>query len=69
MGDSGCGTGQTTRLAAHRACDGQVTGIDLSAPMLAVATELAAVEHITNTTYIHGDAQRYPLPTAGFDTA
>ncbi|WP_157117405.1 class I SAM-dependent methyltransferase, partial [Nocardia vaccinii] len=66
--DIGCGTGQTTRLAARRADTGQVTGIDLSAPMLAVAAELAAAEHISNISYIHADAQRYRLPTAGFDT-
>ncbi len=65
--DIGCGTGQTTRLAARRAHAGHATGIDLSAPMLKVATALAAAEALTNTTYIHGDAQRYPLPAAGFD--
>ena len=32
--DIGCGTGQSTREAAHAAVDGSVVGVDVSAPML-----------------------------------
>jgi ubiquinone/menaquinone biosynthesis C-methylase UbiE len=67
--DIGCGTGETTRLAAVHANAGHATGIDLSAPMLAVAAELAAAEGITNLSWIRGDAQHHPFPEAGFDVA
>ncbi|GAA3125120.1 hypothetical protein GCM10017687_44310 [Streptomyces echinatus] len=39
--DLGCGSGQTTRLAALRASRGSALGLDLSAPMLAEARSRA----------------------------
>ncbi|GAA2840153.1 ubiquinone/menaquinone biosynthesis C-methylase UbiE [Nonomuraea rubra] len=35
--DIGCGTGDTTRIAARHAARGHAVGIDLSAPMLEIA--------------------------------
>ncbi|MEU6663650.1 methyltransferase domain-containing protein [Streptomyces sp. NPDC046821] len=65
--DVGCGTGQTTRLAARRAYDGNVVGIDLSAPMLERARRDAAAEDLDNVTFEQGDAQVHPFPDQGFD--
>src|SRR6266700_1693657 len=39
--DIGCGCGQTTLAAARAAAPGHVLGVDLSAPMLAVARRVA----------------------------
>jgi ubiquinone/menaquinone biosynthesis C-methylase UbiE len=65
--DVGCGTGQTTRLAAQRAYEGNVVGIDLSAPMLERARRDAAAEGLDNVTFEQGDAQVHPFPDRGFD--
>lgn len=65
--DVGCGTGRTTRLAAQRAHDGNVVGIDLSAPMLERARRDAAAEGLGNVTFEQGDAQVHPFPDRGFD--
>ena len=67
--DIGCGTGQTTRLAARRARRGHVLGVDLSAPMLARARATAAAEGITNVRFEQGDAQVHPVPTGSADVA
>jgi SAM-dependent methyltransferase len=65
--DVGCGTGQTTRIAARQAYDGYAVGIDLSAPMLERARRDAAAEGIGNVTFEQGDAQVHPFPGSGFD--
>ena len=67
--DIGCGSGQTTRLAARRAVLGDATGVDLSAPMLARARALAAKEGLANVTFEQGDAQVHPFPDAAYDVA
>lgn len=67
--DIGCGTGHTTRLAARQANRGHATGIDLSAPMLDRARQIAADQRITNATFLAGDAQVHPFPAAAFDAA
>jgi SAM-dependent methyltransferase len=67
--DVGCGTGQTTRLAARRAPQGYAVGIDLSAPMLAQARTTAAAEGIGNVRFHEGDAQVFPFPPGEFDVA
>jgi SAM-dependent methyltransferase len=67
--DVGCGTGQTTRIAAERAGGGEVLGVDLSVPMLARARELAAAEGLGNIRFEHGDAQVLPFPKGEFDVA
>ncbi|MEV4060288.1 class I SAM-dependent methyltransferase [Nonomuraea dietziae] len=65
--DVGCGTGQTTGLAAQKARDGSAVGIDLSAPMLERARRDAAAEGLRNVTFEQGDAQVHPFPDRGFD--
>ncbi|MFE2941510.1 class I SAM-dependent methyltransferase [Streptomyces sp. NPDC059255] len=66
--DIGCGTGQTTRLAALRAPRGRALGLDLSGPMLDEARTRAEREGIPNAVFEQGDAQTYPFGTGTFDT-
>ena len=65
--DVGCGTGQTTLLAARRAANGRVTGIDLSVAMLERARVAAAAQGLTHVEFIQGDAQTHPLPSGSYD--
>lgn len=65
--DVGCGTGRTTCLAGQRAHEGDVLGIDLSAPMLERARRDAAAEGLGNVTFEQGDAQVHPFPGREFD--
>ncbi|MGN9844987.1 class I SAM-dependent methyltransferase [Nonomuraea sp. H19] len=65
--DIGCGTGDTSRMAARRAPEGQVVGIDLSAPMLQQARRAAA--GLDNVLFEQADAQVHAFPAAGFDVA
>jgi SAM-dependent methyltransferase len=67
--DIGCGSGQTTRLAARAASRGSALGVDLSAPQLARARELAAAEGLENVAFEQGDAQVHPFPDAAFEVA
>ncbi|WP_433177480.1 class I SAM-dependent methyltransferase [Actinoallomurus sp. CA-150999] len=67
--DIGCGTGQTTRLAAHRADRGHVTGIDISKPMLDLARRRTAEENLPNVTFEFGDAQVHRFPAGAFNMA
>ncbi|GAB3423049.1 class I SAM-dependent methyltransferase [Flindersiella endophytica] len=67
--DIGCGNGQTTRLAAQRAVNGNVLGVDLSVPMLTRARQLAEAEGLSNVTFERGDAQVFPFPAREFDVA
>ncbi|WP_326807067.1 MULTISPECIES: methyltransferase domain-containing protein [unclassified Streptomyces] len=67
--DLGCGSGQTTRLAALRAPRGHALGLDLSGPMLAEARAHAEREGITNASFTQGDAQVYPFEAGAFDAA
>ncbi|MEV7867794.1 methyltransferase domain-containing protein [Streptomyces sp. NPDC088124] len=66
--DIGCGTGQTTRLAALRVPRGRALGLDLSGPMLDEARIRAEREGIPNAVFEQGDAQAYPFGTGAFDT-
>lgn len=65
--DVGCGCGQTTILAAQAAGEaspgrpGSAVGLDLSAPMLAVARDLAARAGAANVAFVRGDAQAGPI--------
>ncbi|WP_406396882.1 class I SAM-dependent methyltransferase [Streptomyces uncialis] len=67
--DLGCGSGQTTRLAALRAPQGHALGLDLSGPLLAEARTRAEREGIGNVSFTQGDAQVHPLETGTFDAA
>jgi SAM-dependent methyltransferase len=64
--DVGCGTGSTT-LALARRLGGEVTGIDLSEPMIALARERARGE-AAPPTFVVGDAQTYRFEPARFAT-
>jgi SAM-dependent methyltransferase len=65
--DIGCGTGETTRLAAARAPDGLAVGIDLSAPMLEQARTAAERDGLANIRFVQGDAQVHPFPDGDYD--
>ncbi|MFD4402565.1 class I SAM-dependent methyltransferase [Nocardia sp. NPDC058499] len=67
--DIGCGTGQTTRIAARKAAGGHAFGVDLSGPMLDRARSTAGDEGIANVTFQQGDAQVFEFPQARFDAA
>ncbi|MEV0186401.1 methyltransferase domain-containing protein [Streptomyces sp. NPDC050625] len=67
--DLGCGSGQTTRLAALRAPQGRALGLDLSGPMLAEARACAEREGITNASFTQGDAQVHAFEAGTFDAA
>jgi len=67
--DIGCGTGQTTRDAAHRAPAGRALGVDLSAEMIALARRLATAEGLGNALFEQADAQIHPFDTGSFDVA
>jgi SAM-dependent methyltransferase len=65
--DVGCGTGATTLAAARQlGGEGQVVGIDISAPMIDVARARATREGST-ATFICGDAQSHGFEPASFD--
>jgi SAM-dependent methyltransferase len=74
--DVGCGCGNTTIMAAQAAdgprsenlgTAGRAVGLDLSAPMLAVARRLAAQAGAANVRFVRGDAQACPFRRAAFD--
>jgi SAM-dependent methyltransferase len=59
--DVGCGCGDTTLAAASlTGGGGQVLGVDVSAPMLAVARRRA--EGLSNVTFLEADASNATLP-------
>jgi ubiquinone/menaquinone biosynthesis C-methylase UbiE len=62
--DVGCGTGYLSRIMAQVAGpSGQVTGVDLSVPMIEYARRQAP----PNCAYVVGEAQRLDLPDASAD--
>jgi SAM-dependent methyltransferase len=65
--DVGCGTGSTTLAIARTLGDGaRVTGIDISAPMLAAATARAAEAGVA-AHFIRADAQTHAFEPASVD--
>jgi SAM-dependent methyltransferase len=56
--DIGCGSGQTTVAAARRLVDAEVTGIDISEPMIVAARARAEREGV-DASFVHADVQRY----------
>jgi ubiquinone/menaquinone biosynthesis C-methylase UbiE len=65
--DVGCGTGQSTREAAHAARSGSALGVDLSAPALEHARRLSDQEGLRNVSYQLADAQVHQFPPEHFD--
>lgn len=67
--DIGCGTGQTTRQAARTAQAGSALGVDISAPAIERARELARAAGLDNITFEHANAQDHSFPQERFDLA
>jgi ubiquinone/menaquinone biosynthesis C-methylase UbiE len=65
--DVGCGTGQATREAARISTRGSALGVDISAPMIAQARELAAAEGLHNLRFEHGNAQVHCFTPRHYD--
>lgn len=66
--DIACGTGVVARAAARRAgTGGQVTGVDMGPPMLAVARAQEIDDGAAPITYVEGDAQDLPVDDGAFD--
>ena len=64
--DIGCGTGASLLAAAAARPAAHCTGLDISAPMLALARQRAEAAGL-DADFIVADAQRHPLPPAHFD--
>jgi ubiquinone/menaquinone biosynthesis C-methylase UbiE len=65
--DVGCGTGATTLAVARRlGAAGRITGIDISAPMIAVARGRATEDGAT-ADFICADAEEHTFAPASFD--
>ncbi len=67
--DIGCGTGQTSRQAARTARAGSALGVDVRAPAIERARELARAERLRNVTFERADAQVYRFPQERFNLA
>jgi SAM-dependent methyltransferase len=68
--DIGCGCGHTSLSLADRVgAEGSVTGVDISAPMLAVASQLAAERNAEHTSiqFLDADAQTHTFEPARYD--
>lgn len=65
--DVGCGTGATTlAVARHGARDSRALGVDVSAPMIALARERAGRER-SGAQFLAADAQEHDFVPAQFD--
>jgi enediyne biosynthesis protein CalE5 len=68
--DVACGLGEPTRTAARAAGpDGSVVATDISAEMLAFASELAKAEGLDNIEFVESDAAGLDFPADSFDAA
>jgi SAM-dependent methyltransferase len=68
--DIGCGGGGlTTKLANLVGADGAAVGIDLSAPLLELASERADQASVANISFVQLDVQTGTLDEAPFDIA
>ncbi|HET6953409.1 MAG TPA: methyltransferase domain-containing protein [Acidimicrobiales bacterium] len=66
--DVGCGNGALSlAIGPLVAPEGSVLGLDISGPMLAMATTRARAAGLENVRFERGDAQVHALPDAGFD--
>lgn len=68
--DLGCGAGLDALIAARRTGrHGKVYGVDFSDSMLERAKRAACEAGTDNVEFLHGDAERLPLPDAAVDVA
>ena len=67
--DIGCGAGQTTRQAAAAARAGSALGVDVCAPAIERARELARAEGLANVSFEQANAQVHQFPQQRFDLA
>jgi len=66
--DGCCGTGASAIPAAHLVGDdGQVLGVDLAEPALALARVKAQQQGLANIEFRYGDIEHTGLPSASFD--
>lgn len=66
--DVGCGAGTDTLVAAQMVGpEGRVTGIDMTAEMLAKARQSAGELGVDNVELVEGEAERLPFPDESFD--
>jgi SAM-dependent methyltransferase len=65
--DLACASGIFARTFARIAKQGRVVGLDLSLPMVELATRKAADHGLENLTYLRGTAQELPFEAATFD--
>ena len=66
--DLGSGAGTDSLVAAQMVgADGHVTGIDMTAAMLAKARSAATTMGVSNVEFLEGEAERLPFPDASFD--
>ncbi len=66
--DIGCGGGsQSLMLAEHLGTTGSVVGLDISEPLLSVATSRQPSSNATELRFICGDAQHYDFSADQFD--
>ena len=66
--DLGSGAGTDSLVAAQMVgAAGHVTGIDMTAPMLAKARAAAAEMGLANVEFVEGEAERLPFADASFD--
>jgi SAM-dependent methyltransferase len=60
--DFACGSGEPTLALAPLVAPGQVVGVDLSTPMLAIARKRARLRRAANVRFLRGDIARSRLP-------
>lgn len=66
--DVGCGAGATTMAMARRiGVSGHCTGLDISRPLVDLATARAKAQGLANASFVRGDAQTHALDAARFD--
>ena len=65
--DVGCGAGRTSLDAARAAVNGPVTGVDISAGLLAIARHRAVEAGVGNVVFREADAQVHPLAPGDLD--
>jgi ubiquinone/menaquinone biosynthesis C-methylase UbiE len=63
--DLGCGSGWATRLVAKRFHPKKIVGIDISDEMVRRAAQQS--KGVTNIEFLHGAAEKIPLPDASID--